>query len=88
MHLLTINKTSNVADNIALNIRMNSEKSLEGTWKETAVAYFEVFSLLQSDESVTEPRSEPGNFRLLSDMNDKVSAETLQNRRSQRRLRH
>ena len=43
--------------------RVNS--SLEGTWKET-VDYFEGFSLNQSDQSVTEPRSESGYFRLLS----------------------
>ena len=50
--------------------------SLEGTWKETFVDYFEVFSLNQSDQSVTEPRSEPGYFRLLSGMSANVSTET------------
>ena len=64
--------------------RVNS--SLEGTWKET-VDYFEGFSLNQSDQSVTEPRSESGYFRLLSGTIANASTGTSgkwmsQNRRS------
>lgn len=50
--------------------------SLEGIWKETSADYFEVFSLNQSDQSVTEPRFEPGYFRLLSGTIANVSTET------------
>jgi len=50
--------------------------SLEGTWKETFVDYFEVFSLNQSDQSVTEPISETGYLRLLSGVNANVSTES------------
>jgi len=49
--------------------------SLEGTWKETFVDYFELFSLNQSDQPVTEPRSEPVYFRLLGGMNANISTE-------------
>jgi hypothetical protein len=52
--------------------RRTLNSSLEGTF----VDYFELFCLNQSDQSVTEPRSEPGYFRLLSGMNANISTET------------